>query len=221
VFSAMGASRCPVARCIGAVFLVSRACPLAKIAPAAAGEALENLRRPPYVAPIAGYANSRVPAMGIKTLEGVSMATMRYQPWAVVSQLQDEINRVFGNLNDQDSSSATAEWVPAVDVREYSDRFELLVDLPGVEPQGVEITLDNGVLTLSGERREEKPSDSGDADTSIQQERRERRQGRFYRRFILPDTADAENVNATGRHGVLEISIKKHAKAQPRRISVK
>jgi HSP20 family protein len=161
------------------------------------------------------------PEIGIKTLEGVSMATMRYQPWAVVSQLQDEINRVFGNLNDQESSSATAEWVPAVDVREYSDRFELLVDLPGVEPQGVEITLDNGVLTLSGERREEKPSDSGDADTSIQQERRERRQGRFYRRFILPDTADAENVNATGRHGVLEISIKKHAKAQPRRISVK
>jgi HSP20 family protein len=147
------------------------------------------------------------------------MATMRYQPWAVVSQLQDEINRVFGNLNDEESSSATAEWMPAVDVREYANRFELLVDLPGVDPQGVEITLDNGVLTLSGERRERKSS--GDPDTQIQQERRERRQGRFYRRFILPDTADAENVNASGRHGVLEISIKKHAKAQPRRIAVK
>jgi HSP20 family protein len=147
------------------------------------------------------------------------MATMRYQPWAVVSQLQDEINRVFGNLNDEGSSSATAEWMPAVDVREYSDRFELLVDLPGVDPQGVEITLDNGVLTLSGERREEKSS--SDPDTTIQQERRERRQGRFYRRFILPDTVDAENVNARGRHGVLEISIKKQAKAQPRRIAVK
>jgi HSP20 family protein len=147
------------------------------------------------------------------------MATMRYQPWAVVSQLQDEINRVFGNLNDEESSSATAEWMPAVDVREYANRFELLVDLPGVDPQGVEITLDNGVLTLSGERRERKSS--GDADTQVQQERRERRQGRFYRRFILPDTADAENVNASGRHGVLEISIKKHAKAQPRRIAVK
>jgi len=148
------------------------------------------------------------------------MATMRHQPWAVVSQLQDEINRVFGNLNDEESSSATAEWMPAVDVREYSDRFELLVDLPGVDPQGVEITLDNGVLTLAGERREEKSSDSSDPDTTIQQERRERRQGRFYRRFILPDTADAENVKARGRHGVLEICIKKHAKAQPRRIAV-
>jgi HSP20 family protein len=156
-----------------------------------------------------------------QTLEDVSMATTRYQPWAVVSQLQDEINRVFGNLNDGESSSATAEWIPAVDVREYADRFELLIDLPGVEPQGVEITLDNGVLTLSGERREElTTSHASEADTAIQQERRERRQGRFYRRFILPDTADAENVKASGRHGVLEISIKKHARAQPKRIAV-
>jgi len=149
------------------------------------------------------------------------MTTMRYQPWAVVSQLQDEINRVFGNLNDAESSSATAEWMPAVDVLEYVDRFELLIDLPGVDARAVEITLDNGLLTLSGERREERQASAGDAANAIQQERRERRQGRFYRRFILPDTADAENVNATGRNGVLEICIKKHAKAQPRRIAVK
>lgn len=148
------------------------------------------------------------------------MATMRYQPWAVVSQLQDEINRVFGNLNDAESSSATAEWMPAVDVHEYSDRFQLLIDLPGVDPQAVEITLDNGVLTISGERREEKQTVAGELENAIQ-ERRERRQGRFHRRFILPDTADADNVAATGRNGVLEIAIQKHAKAQPRRIAVK
>src|SRR5581483_10249483 len=92
----------------------------------------------------------------IKTLEEVSMAT-RYEPWAVVSQLQNEINRVFGDLNDPESNSATAEWTPAVDVVEYQNRFELLVDLPGVDARSVEITLDNGVLTLSGERREESP----------------------------------------------------------------
>ena len=74
--------------------------------------------------------------MGVKTLEDVSMATIRYQPWAVVSQLQDEINRVFGNPSDADSSSATAEWVPAVDVSEYPEHFELLIDLPGVDPPG-------------------------------------------------------------------------------------
>jgi len=147
------------------------------------------------------------------------MATMRYEPWSVVSQLQNEINRVFGNLGDADSSSATADWVPAVDVREYADRFQLLVDLPGLDPQAVEITLDNGVLSLSGERHDEK-SAHGTQENGLQQQRTERRMGRFYRRFILPDTADAENVKATGRNGVLDISIAKHAKAQPRRITV-
>lgn len=147
------------------------------------------------------------------------MAISRYEPWTVVSQLQNEINRVFGNINDGESSSATADWMPAVDVREYTDRFELLVDVPGVEPKQVEITLDNGVLTLSGERRDEQ-SVQKNGQGEIQQQRRERRLGRFHRRFILPDTVDAEKVTATGRDGVLAITIAKHPKAQPRRISV-
>jgi HSP20 family protein len=155
-----------------------------------------------------------------QTLEEVSMTT-RYEPWAVVSQLQNEINRVFGNLNDPESSSATAEWTPAVDVVEYQNRFELLVDLPGVDSQSVEITLDNGVLTLSGERREESRVTSTQDAAPPQRQRRERHLGRFYRRFILPDTVDTESVSAKGNNGVLEISIAKHAKAQPRRIAIK
>jgi HSP20 family protein len=147
------------------------------------------------------------------------MAT-RYEPWAVVSQLQNEINRVFGNLGDPDSNSATAEWMPAVDVVEYQNRFELLVDLPGVDSKSVEITLDNGVLTLSGERREENEVTTA-PEGATQRQRRERPLGRFYRRFILPDTADTESVSASGHNGVLEISIAKQAKAQPRRIAVK
>jgi HSP20 family protein len=153
-------------------------------------------------------------------MEDSVMAIARYEPWTVVSQLQNEINRVFGNLNDGESSSATADWMPAVDVREYKERFELLVDLPGVDPQQVEITLDNGLLTLSGERRDEFSAQNND-QVDVQQQRRERRLGRFHRRFILPDTVDAEKVTATGRDGVLAISIAKHAKAQPRRIAVK
>jgi HSP20 family protein len=109
--------------------------------------------------------------------------------------------------------------MPAVDVREYVDRFELLVDVPGVDPKQVEITLDNGVLTLSGERRDEQTVDRNGKGELLQQ-RSERRLGRFHRRFILPDTVDAEKVTATGRDGVLAISIAKHPKAQPRRISV-
>jgi HSP20 family protein len=151
-------------------------------------------------------------------MEDIAMATVRYEPWGVVSQLQNEINRVFGSLNDEESSSATAEWIPAVDIREFPDRFQLLMDLPGVDPKEVEITLDNGVLSVSGDRREEKDA-TGHGEA--QQQRTERRLGHFYRRFILPDTVDAENVNAVGRNGVLDIVIPKHARAQPRRISVK
>ena len=94
------------------------------------------------------------------------MAITRYEPWTVVSQLQNEINRVFGNLNEGDSSSATAEWIPAVDVQEFSDRFELLVDLPGVDAGAVEVTLEHGLLTLSGERRDEKRTNGQPADAS-------------------------------------------------------
>jgi HSP20 family protein len=147
------------------------------------------------------------------------MAVTRYEPWSVVSQLQNEINRVFGNLNDGDSNSATAEWSPAVDILEYSDRFQLLLDIPGIEPKDVEITLDNGVLSVSGNRNEEKVVGSKGSEQA-QQRRIERRLGRFYRRFILPDTVDSDHVNASGYNGMLEIVIPKQPKAQPRRISV-
>jgi HSP20 family protein len=148
------------------------------------------------------------------------MAVLRYEPWNVVSQLHNEINRVFGNLNDAEGSSATSEWTPAVDVREYSDRFQLLLDVPGVDPKDVEITLDSGVLTVSGNRPEESVVGTNGTEQP-QQQRIERRLGRFHRRFILPDTADAENVNASGRNGVLEIVILKQPRSQPRRITVK
>jgi HSP20 family protein len=151
-------------------------------------------------------------------MEGIAMAIMRFEPATTMAQLQQEINRMFGNVHDAESSGATAEWMPAVDIREYVDRFELLVDLPGVDPKAVEITLDNGVLTLSGERQDKFPG-AGNDSVPLQQ-RAERNLGRFHRRFILPDTVDAEKVKATGSEGVLAISIAKQPKAQPRRISV-
>jgi HSP20 family protein len=109
-----------------------------------------------------GDAPAAAGVMIIKPWREVSMAT-RYEPWALMSQLQNDINKVFGNFNDTESSSATADWIPAVDVLEYTDRFELLVDLPGVDTQSVEITLDNGVLTVSGQRQEERRAGSDGA----------------------------------------------------------
>src|ERR1700692_1524720 len=83
------------------------------------------------------------------------MSVARSEPWNVMSHLQGEINRIFSNATDATngaSSSATADWAPPVDINEYADRFELFVDLPGVDPKSVEITLDHDVLTLSGAR---------------------------------------------------------------------
>jgi HSP20 family protein len=146
------------------------------------------------------------------------MSMIPYRDWSPFTQLRDEVKRLLSVINEADSSSgATASWMPAVDIHEYDDRFALFVDLPGVDPNQVEITLANGVLTLSGERTTEKPIGQSERDVIT---RLERGSGRFYRRFILPDSIDSDQIRAVGRNGVLEVSIPKQAKAQPRRIKV-
>jgi HSP20 family protein len=143
-------------------------------------------------------------------------AAMRQDTWGAMPRLQDEINRLFGNARESDSSSATASWIPLVDIHEYADRFELHVDLPGVDPASVDLTLEGGVLTLSGERLQP----ARKAAEEAQGRRVERGHGQFYRRFVLPDSVDAEKVNATGSHGVLTITIPKQPKAVARRIQI-
>jgi HSP20 family protein len=144
------------------------------------------------------------------------MSLVPYREWSPFFQLRDEINRLVGGMQGEETSGATAAWIPAVDIHDYEDRFALFVDLPGVDPAQVEITLANGVLTLSGQRTTEKPVGK-ESDVPM---RIERGSGPFHRRFILPDSIDGEQIKAVGRNGVLEISIPKQAKAQPRRIKV-
>ena len=144
------------------------------------------------------------------------MSLVRYDPLFSVRQLQDDINRLFSGWSTNDSSGVTADWVPSVDINEFDDKFQLFVDVPGVDPKDVEITLEAGVLTITGERF----AQAEKADENVVNRRAERGTGRFYRRFILPETVDADKVKATDRHGVLEILIPKQAKAQPRRIKV-
>lgn len=145
------------------------------------------------------------------------MALVRYEPWSLVNQLQDDINRVFSTWSTGETSAATADWVPPVDVEEYRDRFQLFVDLPGVAAEDVEVTLESGVLTLTGER---KAPDGKESEEELLHRRSERGHGRFYRRFILPETANADGVEARERNGVLEITIPKQAAALPRRIKI-
>jgi HSP20 family protein len=142
---------------------------------------------------------------------------VRQDPWSLMPRLQDEINRLFGDVNQSDSSSATATWIPPVDIHEYTDRFEFYVDAPGVDPDKIELTLEGGVLTLSGERSQ---PGTEKRDEEPQYRRTERSQGHFYRRFVLPNTVDSDKVNATGKNGVLTVTILKQAKAMPRRIQI-
>jgi HSP20 family protein len=144
------------------------------------------------------------------------MSLVPYREWSPFFQLRDEMNRLFSSMQGEETSGATATWIPAVDIHEYDNRFALYVDLPGVDPAQVEITLANGVLTLSGQRTTEKPV----GKESEVRMRVERGTGAFHRRFILPDSIDGEQIKAVGRNGVLEISIPKQARAQPRRIKV-
>jgi HSP20 family protein len=144
------------------------------------------------------------------------MSLVNYDPLFSVRQLQDDINRLFSGWSTNDSSSVTADWVPSVDINEFDDKFQLYVDLPGVDPKAVDITLEAGVLTITGERFMQAQK----AEENLVRRRAERGTGRFYRRFILPESVDADKVKAIDRHGVLEILIPKQAKAMPRRIKV-
>ncbi|WP_020650503.1 Hsp20/alpha crystallin family protein [Solimonas variicoloris] len=141
------------------------------------------------------------------------MSLLRYEPWALHRELINEFNRAY-ERNADASSGATADWAPAVDIEEYADRFVLHADVPGIDPATIEITLEKGVLTLSGSR-EQAVEQNG-----VERRRQERAVGKFLRRFVLPDTADADAVSASGKHGVLQVVIPKRAQAQPRKITV-
>jgi HSP20 family protein len=141
------------------------------------------------------------------------MSITRYEPWGLHRELLNEFNRYFDRSADA-SSAATADWAPPVDIEEYADKFVIYADVPGIEPSAIEVTLEKGVLTLSG-ARELVAEQNG-----IERKHSERAAGRFLRRFVLPDTVDADNVSASGKNGVLQIAIPKRAQEQPRKIAV-
>ena len=134
------------------------------------------------------------------------MALTNYEPWSLIDRLQHQLNRYneSGNVDSDYSNVVTSHWRPAVDIKEEQDRF-LITD----------ITMERGILSIKGERSSESKQEE-DGYTRV-----ERVSGAFYRRFSLPDTADAERIEATGKDGVLTIVLPKHENVQPRRIEVK
>ena len=145
------------------------------------------------------------------------MNMVRYRPWNALEEMRREMDRLFENINEREDGSGglvASDWVPAVDVREESGQWVVHADIPGVDPKDIQVDMENGVLTIKGERREQHEEGKGDY------KRVERIRGSFFRRFTLPDTADAENIKARSNHGVLELVIPKQEKVQPRKITV-
>jgi len=137
------------------------------------------------------------------------MAITRYEPWSLLNRLQRELEQ-----GSAEGSTATAEWAPAVDIKEEADKFVLHADIPGVKPEEIDISMEAGVLTIKGEKNTE-------ATTEKENYKRvERTYGSFYRRFSLPDTANAEAISAASKNGVLVITIPKQEAVQPKKISV-
>lgn len=146
------------------------------------------------------------------------MSQFRYQPWDAFPQLRDGAHRLlkaqFDGRERDDCRSAISHWAPAVDIREEQTGFVIQADLPGVKVEDIEITMEKGVLTVRGERKPE------NEEAGAGYRRIERPRGTFCRRFSLPDSADADRIQAKSRDGVLEIVIPKREKSRPRKIAV-
>ena len=145
------------------------------------------------------------------------MTLVSYEPWSIVNRLHRELNQAFNNTPNSAEvvHTPSVSWSPRVDIHEEAERFVVLADVPGVETKDIDITAENGVLTIKGQRG----SDRKETDKNGYQ-RIERTSGSFVRRFTLPESANTESITAKQTNGVLEVSIPKQPKVQPRRISV-
>lgn len=129
-------------------------------------------------------------------------------------EVRQAMSRFFGAGDNDQSTVETSQWAPRVDIREEDKRFMILVDVPGVDPSEIEVSMDKSILTIKGERK----VDSEENGSKLT--RQERVYGTFHRRFALPESADADSISAHGKHGVLEISIPKKPETTPRRITI-
>jgi HSP20 family protein len=139
---------------------------------------------------------------------------IRYNPFSVEDDpglrlFHDSLSRLFSE------PSASRPWTPAVDIYETDNELVVKADLPEVEPKNVAIQLENGTLTLKGERQFEQTQQNGKGFHRI-----ERSYGTFTRAFSLPDTVDGEKVKADYKNGVLTITLPKKEVAKPRTINV-
>lgn len=139
----------------------------------------------------------------------------RWDPFRDLMSIQGELNRLFGRTYAGGDDLLSGSWAPALDIYETEDRFVVTIELPGIDPKDVDVSVEDSTLTVSGERRfsEEVKEESF--------HRVERRYGSFVRSLSLPQTANTDEIQASFDKGVLEIEVPKVEAAKPKKITVK
>lgn len=153
------------------------------------------------------------------------MKLVNYDPWnllvgdnhSMIGRLRNQLNQMLDQdiFTNEGTNIMTSTWSPSVDIKEEDDKYVFVADIPGVDPKKIEVTAENGTLTIKGEREEEKKEERKNY------KRVERSWGSFYRRFSLPDNVNTDKIEAKSKNGVLELSIPKTEAVKPKKITIK
>jgi HSP20 family protein len=146
------------------------------------------------------------------------MTLVRWDPFRELEDMSERLNRVFSRPSARNSGKenlTVADWMPTVDISETETEYLIKAELPEVKKEDVKVTVENGVLTLQGERRQEKE------EKGKRYHRVERSYGSFVRSFSLPETVDEAAVKADYKDGVLNLHLPKSEKVKPKAIDVK
>lgn len=139
-----------------------------------------------------------------------------WSPFRDLINMQREVGRVFDNLfSDNEGSLVVSEWSPRVDITEHADSYVIKAEMPGVNKNDVKITLHENVLSIRGEKKQEKE------EKDANYHRVERSYGTFERQFALPTGVKSDKIDASYKDGILTIMLPKVEEAQPKEIEVK
>jgi len=149
------------------------------------------------------------------------MALIKYEPLDLLSRIQNDLNSffhhgasVFPSINDDAQPLARYEWAPRIDIKEEDSQYTITADIPGVDPKEIKVTMEDGLLSIKGERKSEKE------EKKKNYHRKECVMGLFERSFRMPDTADSSKITAKGKNGVLTVHIAKKAASKPKTIAI-
>jgi HSP20 family protein len=132
--------------------------------------------------------------------------------WDDIFTIRNEFDRLLGRAD----TGVTGAWSPVVDVHETTDTIVIRAELPGLAPSDVDVSVENGTLSISGEKKQEIEEGKDGTEYHVV----ERRYGRFERRFSLPRSVDPSKVAAEFKHGVLTVTLPKAEAAKPRRVEI-